>query len=131
MATPLFSSDPVSHEPTEPWLLDVCRRYGQQDPQVLRWPAGHVAPREVILIVLQRTGPLVPGLNELIRRFGFTTREADVAQRLAYGGSDRTIAAELHLSPHTIRHHVEAIFLKVGVTSRKALALHLNHVGCT
>jgi DNA-binding NarL/FixJ family response regulator len=109
----------------------VCRRFEHQDPKVLRWPAGQVARRDVIVIVLQRAGPVVPGREELIRRFGFTGREADVAERLAYGGSDRAIASELHLSTHTVRHHVEAVFLKVGVSSRKALALHLNQLTCT
>jgi DNA-binding CsgD family transcriptional regulator len=78
------------------------------------------------LVLIQRVGPTVPETADLMQRFGLTRREADVAQRLAYGRSDREIAAELGLSRHTIRHHAESIFLKVGVTSRKALALHLG-----
>jgi len=92
----------------------------------VRLPAGSVARDEAILVLIQLVGPPVPDAPELIHRFGFTRREAQVALQLAYGRSDRQIASDLALSPHTIRHHAEAIFLKVGVTSRKALALHLS-----
>jgi DNA-binding CsgD family transcriptional regulator len=77
-------------------------------------------------VLVQRVRPLVPEAPELMRRFGLTRREADVACSLAYGRSDREIATELGLSTHTVRHHAEAIFIKTGVTSRKALALHLG-----
>jgi DNA-binding CsgD family transcriptional regulator len=92
----------------------------------VRLPPGSVARNEAILVLIQRVGPVVPEAAELMRRFGFTRREADVAQRLAYGRSDREIATDLGLSPHTVRHHGEAVFLKAGVTTRKALAVHLG-----
>jgi DNA-binding CsgD family transcriptional regulator len=92
----------------------------------VRLPAGSVARGEAILVLIQRVGPAMPNRVDLIRRFGLTRREADVALQLAYGRSDREIATELRISPHTVRHHAEAVFLKVGVTSRKALALHLS-----
>jgi DNA-binding CsgD family transcriptional regulator len=93
--------------------------------RTVRLPAGSLATGEAILVLVQRVGPPVPGPVDLMPRFGFTRREAEVAHRLAYGRSDREIAAELHLSVHTVRHYAEAIFIKVGVTSRKAFALHL------
>jgi DNA-binding CsgD family transcriptional regulator len=94
--------------------------------RAIRLPSGAMTRNEAILVLIQRVGPTVPETADLMQRFGLTRREADVAQRLAYGRSDREIAAELGLSRHTIRHHAESIFLKVGVTSRKALALHLG-----
>ena len=84
---------------------------------------------EAILVMVQRVGPTVPNVRELVSRFGLTQREAEVARRLALGHSDREIAAALGLSPHTVRHHAEAVFLKVGVSSRKALILHLGSAG--
>ena len=93
--------------------------------RAVRLPAGALAAGEAILVLVQRVGPPVPEPVELMRRFGLTRRESEVAHRLAFGRSDREIAVELGLSPHTVRHHAEAIFLKAGVTSRKALALHL------
>jgi DNA-binding CsgD family transcriptional regulator len=97
--------------------------------RTVRLPAGSVARDEAILVLAQRVGPAVPDPLELVRRFGLTRREAEVAIRLAYGRSDREIAGELQLSPHTVRHHAEAVFVKLDVTSRKALALHLGSPG--
>jgi DNA-binding CsgD family transcriptional regulator len=94
--------------------------------RAVRVPAGTLCPCEAILVLVQRVGPALPGLPELMQAFHFTKREAEVAQRLAYGHSNRRIASDLGLSPHTVRHHTEAIFIKVGVTSRKALALNLG-----
>ncbi len=94
--------------------------------RAIRLPSGAMTPNEAILVLIQPVGPPVPEATELMRRFGFTRREADVAGRLAHGRSDREIAGELGLSQHTVRHHAESIFTKVGVTSRKALALHLS-----
>ena len=94
--------------------------------RAVRLPSGSLSPREAVLVMVQRVGPPVPAQSELMRRFGFTRREAEVAHRLAYGRSDREIAAELGLSPYTVRHHAEAVLLKTGVTTRKALALHLG-----
>ena len=94
--------------------------------RAVRLPAGVLAAGEAVLVLVQRVGPPVPEPVDLMRRFGLTRREAEVAHRLAYGRSDREIATELGLSPHTVRHHAEAIFIKAGVTSRKALALHLS-----
>ncbi len=93
--------------------------------RAVRLASGSLAAHEAVLVLVQRVGPAVPQAAELMRRFGLTRREADVAHRLAYGRSDREIAKELGLSPHTVRHHAEAVFIKTGVTSRKALALHL------
>jgi DNA-binding CsgD family transcriptional regulator len=97
--------------------------------RTLRLPAGCLDNGESIVVLVQRVGPQLPEPQELISRFGFTQRESEVAQRLALGRSDREIAAELNLSPHTVRHHAESVFVKAGVSSRKALLLHLGSVG--
>src|SRR5438552_856135 len=47
----------------------------------------------------------------------------DVALELvARGLSDREIGAVLHLSPHTIKHHVEHLRAEVGARNRTELA---------
>jgi DNA-binding CsgD family transcriptional regulator len=94
--------------------------------RTIRLPAGSVGRGEAIMVMAQRVGPIVPDAPDLMRRFSLTQREAEVAHRLALGHSDREIAAALGLSRHTVRHHAEAVFLKVGVSSRKALILHLG-----
>ena len=48
----------------------------------------------------------------------FTPRERDVLRGLVKGQSTKLIARELVLSPETIKHHLKAIFSKLGVRSR-------------
>ncbi|HWI05945.1 MAG TPA: helix-turn-helix transcriptional regulator, partial [Solirubrobacteraceae bacterium] len=50
-----------------------------------------------------------------------THREVDVTRAIARGLGTGEIATHLHLSPHTVRDHVKAIFEKVGVSSRGEL----------
>ncbi len=57
-----------------------------------------------------------------LARFGLTRREAQIAHLLARRATNREIAEQLNLSPHTVRHHVENIFAKLGVRSRRAIA---------
>lgn len=54
-------------------------------------------------------------------RFGLTRREAEIARLLARRATNREIAGQLDLSPHTVRHHVENIFAKLGVHSRRSI----------
>jgi len=51
----------------------------------------------------------------------FTERERDVLRGLVKGQSTKMIARELVLSPETIKHHLKAIFSKLGVRSRDAV----------
>jgi DNA-binding NarL/FixJ family response regulator len=48
---------------------------------------------------------------------------------LAQGGTDVSIAHTLGISPHTIRHHAEHIFSKLGIHSRKAITVRLLETG--
>ena len=57
-------------------------------------------------------------------RFGLTRREAQIARLLAGRATNREIADQLDLSPHTVRHHVENIFAKLGIHSRRSIASH-------
>ncbi|WP_197513975.1 response regulator transcription factor, partial [Mycobacterium sp. 1165178.9] len=41
---------------------------------------------------------------------------------LAQGATNRDVATELHLSPHTVKTHVRNAFAKLGITSRAQLA---------
>jgi DNA-binding CsgD family transcriptional regulator len=42
----------------------------------------------------------------IVEAYGLTTREVDVTRAIARGLSTAEVAAELHLSPHTVRDHV-------------------------
>jgi DNA-binding CsgD family transcriptional regulator len=52
--------------------------------------------------------------------FGLTARELQVLRLVAAGKSNRGIAAELVISDHTARRHLQNIFRKLGVSSRAA-----------
>jgi DNA-binding CsgD family transcriptional regulator len=57
-----------------------------------------------------------------LARFGLTKREAQIARLLARRATNREIADQFDVSPHTVRHHVENIFAKLGVHSRRSVA---------
>lgn len=61
----------------------------------------------------------------LPRRGEAGPRQAEVALLLARGGSNREIPERLSLSPDTVRHHAQRVLEKLGIHSRKALALTL------
>jgi DNA-binding NarL/FixJ family response regulator len=48
--------------------------------------------------------------------------ERRVAELICDGHTNRSAAAELHLSPSTINTHLRAVFTKLGVHSRVQLA---------
>jgi DNA-binding CsgD family transcriptional regulator len=77
----------------------------------------------VMITVVKRGGPELPGPEVLRERYGLTVREAEVALHLAEGRSNDEIADRLFLSPHTARRHTANIFDKLGVNTRKGLAL--------
>jgi len=71
--------------------------------------------------------------------YGLTRREQEITQLIARGFNTAGIAGRLHLSGHTVRDYVKAIFDKVGVSSRGELVatifeehsrpLHLDPTG--
>ena len=50
-----------------------------------------------------------------------TDSELRVVNLIAQGGTNRDVATELHLSPHTVKTHVHNAFAKLGITSRAEL----------
>lgn len=61
-------------------------------------------------------------------QFRLTARESQVARLLARRATNREIAEQLDLSAHTVRHHVERIFAKLGVHSRRVVAAHVKRI---
>ena len=75
-----------------------------------------------VLVTIERAGSTMPSRESLMRRFGMTGREADVALLLARGARNAAIASELHISPHTARHHTENVLAKLHVRARAEVA---------
>ncbi|HWT92746.1 MAG TPA: helix-turn-helix transcriptional regulator, partial [Solirubrobacteraceae bacterium] len=53
---------------------------------------------------------------------GLTASELRVAQLAARGRTNRQIADELVVSPHTVRFHLSGVYRKLGVTAREEIA---------
>ena len=86
---------------------------------------GMFAPAATAMVFLQSSIVALPSEAVLRERFRLTTREAEIALRIARGASDREIGDALGLSAHTVGHHAENLFLKLGIHSRRALGVRL------
>jgi DNA-binding NarL/FixJ family response regulator len=90
-----------------------------------RAAAGTLLPEAAVLVLLDRLGPALPTTQELRISFGLRGREPQVALLAAEGLSNADIAERMRLSAHTVRHYLERVLERLGLHSRKALALHL------
>lgn len=73
----------------------------------------------------------LPTTRELRATFGLRGREPQVALLAAEGLSNADIAGRLRLSAHTVRHYLERVMDRLGLHSRKALALRLMEGGAS
>lgn len=87
----------------------------------LRSPNGDPGPTAVT-IEPAKSAQLAP---IIVEAYCLTLREREITRAVARGLSNPEIAAELFLSPHTVRDHLKAIFAKVGVNSRGELVAKL------
>lgn len=96
----------------------------------LRGAVGDTA----VVIEPAKQSEIVPIIAEA---YELAPRERDVTRLIARGLGTAEIARRLHLSGHTVRDYVKAIFDKVGVSSRGELVatlfaehyapVHLDH----
>jgi DNA-binding CsgD family transcriptional regulator len=61
----------------------------------------------------------------IVEAYALSPREQEATQLIARGMGTAEIAAQLFVSPHTVRDHVKTIFEKVGVSSRGELTAKL------
>ena len=66
--------------------------------------------------------------HQKLERFGLTRREAEILHLVAKGLTNKEIAATLHLSPLTIRTHLEHVYEKLGVGNRTEAATRVPKV---
>lgn len=105
------------------WELEVSGRSYRVTSKCA--PAGTLLPEAAVLVLMDRLGPELPTTRELRVAFGLQGREPQVALLAAEGLSNEAIAERLRLSAHTVRHYLERVLTRLGLHSRKALALHL------
>ena len=105
------------------WELELSRRSYRVTAKCA--PAGTLLAEAGVLVLMDRLGPELPTTRELRVAFGLRGREPQVALLAAEGLSNEAIAQRLRLSAHTVRHYLERVLTRLGLHSRKALALHL------
>ena len=74
-----------------------------------------ISPRLAVNLVRRRAA----GSN--VGRERLTEREIDVLEQAADGRDNREIGMVLHISPYTVRNHLERIKAKIGVRTRAEL----------
>ena len=77
-------------------------------------------------IVTIRLNSHLPSEESLRAKFGLSRREAQVAVLLAERRTDAEIATALGISWHTVRSHVERIFVALGCHTRRDAAAKLK-----
>ena len=60
---------------------------------------------------------------------GLSERELQVLHELAAGGSNKEIAAHLHVSPNTVKTHVARLFEKLGAKRRTEAIRRARELG--
>ena len=87
----------------------------------LRGPDGKPGPT-ALTIEPAKSAQIAP---IIVEAYCLTPREQEITRGVSRGLSNQEIAADLFLSPHTVRDHLKAIFAKVGVASRGELVAEL------
>ena len=93
-----------------------------QEELVTASRAGQLDP-DAVAAVLEAAGRRGPSLRRDLRPAGLSEREVEVLRLVAEGCSNRELARRLSISPRTADHHVQHIYVKIGVSSRAAAAL--------
>lgn len=62
-------------------------------------------------------------LTEMLKTYGLTKRELEIAGLIAEGKSNAEIAEKLYISETTVKKHVSNIFEKMGISRREELLL--------
>lgn len=101
----------------------VTTRTASYDLKGTLLPPGSFGIDPSVMIVVDRKGVELPDRDALRNRFELTRRESEVALLLAEGLSNAEISERLYISPHTARRHTANIYDKLGVNTRKGLAL--------
>jgi non-specific serine/threonine protein kinase len=98
------------------------------------WTSGGAAPledavAEALRVARQRFPNDTPRASDGRGDGVLTRRELEVLRLIAAGNADREIAAALFISPRTVMAHVQHIFTKLGVRTRKAAAAFAHDHG--
>lgn len=111
---------PYEHARTRLLVALCCRELGDSDAAEMESDAarqtferlGAAPDRARVDALFPATTPSAPG--------DLTRRQVEILARVAAGKANREIAADLMISEHTVRRHLQNIFVRLGVSSRAA-----------
>lgn len=99
-------------------VANLCRLIGERVGTVrLTTPTDPIPHGGPVVI----TPPQKPAAPTISSRPHVSPRATEVLSLLLRGESEKRIARQLQLSPHTVHHHVKAIYRAHDVTSRAEL----------
>ena len=113
------------------WLnfsILVTPANGKTGPMTIHLFRDVTATKELLTLVHERLAAPGPGIAAPENGSVLTRRELEVLRLMAGGTNTVSAAEKLHVSPATIRNHVQNIFGKLGVHSRlEAVAYATKH----
>jgi DNA-binding NarL/FixJ family response regulator len=94
------------------------------------WPAADIA-RAVRMVGLGMSmfEPEPAGAQAAPAGPSLSAREQQVLELVATGATNREIATELHLSPHTVKEHTSALYRKLEARNRADAVLRAQRLG--
>lgn len=130
---------------------EICERLRTEAPAprvLLMSGAGGISPRAAraagAVGFLSKDSP-APEIANLVRMVGdgmevfremandslptLTNRESEILGLIAGGGTNREIAATLHLSPHTVKEHTSTLYRKLGARNRADAVQRAQRLG--
>jgi DNA-binding CsgD family transcriptional regulator len=109
-------------------LLDLTTSADDASPLMLG--LARSGAREIEQRIRASMPPLARGSVPLVWKGWqlLTSAERDVADLASTGLTNKQIGAALYCSPYTVDSHLRAIYRKLGVTNRAALAGHVSRV---
>jgi DNA-binding CsgD family transcriptional regulator len=117
--------DLVLSELPEPVFGTLTRALSQSPALAEGPPPGHQTPQLSGRPVIHQS-PLPPR-TDCAAWTTLSKQERAVAELAGRALTNKEIAAELFLSPHTVNYHLRNVFRKLGITSRVQLALRAQH----
>lgn len=109
---------PAQHRTLLAWAARLPAHAGATGPAV---PAADTIATSTTVLTCAEVAPAMPyspARTELTMDHLLSSRERDVLRFMTVGHSNKLIARELDLSPHTVKRHVANILDKLGVSSR-------------
>lgn len=105
-----------------------CQQLGDADGAAMEWDSARRTFQGLGAVPdVERIDGLVTPTTEAPA--GLTGRELEVLALVAAGKANREIAAELVISEHTVRRHLQNIFTKADLTSRAAATAYAYEHG--